>query len=251
LAPAELPETADAEPTLVVPTAVPPAPLAVEPTASVTPPPVDAAEPTLIVPGPGGEAPPASVHCPKLGFEDDPSSPCGRPARLPRCFAAAPPLPLSLAQQRDLCLSDQFSTCPRLTTAGPARPASDGEPRIVRLPLVPRARDNTPGGAAPEPRPLRPMTPPATDPEQSPRPPTMSAPAPLRARLDRAAAAVAAARMATPVASVEAPEPEPVTEIRKEPPPRVPPDTHGGLAGLPGERRIGPIPVAALPVIGV
>ncbi|HEY3062097.1 MAG TPA: DUF4388 domain-containing protein [Chloroflexota bacterium] len=98
------------------------------------------------------------VHCPKLGFEDDPSSSFGRPTRLHRCFAAGAPLPLSLDQQRELCLSDQYGTCPRLAMAGlspthsageeqpvasaPATPTSSviepapaTDPRIVRLPI--------------------------------------------------------------------------------------------------------------------
>src|SRR5439155_9113450 len=105
----------------------------------------------------------ASVHCPKLGFEDDPTNAFGRPTRMHRCFAAGTPLPLSLDQQRELCLSEEYGTCPRLTmaaTAPHARAAQrtmDGpglrrpgpglrrtepegdDPRIVRLPLVGRA----------------------------------------------------------------------------------------------------------------
>jgi hypothetical protein len=64
-----------------------------------------------------------AAHCPKLGFNDDASSSFSRPTRLHRCFAAGAPLPLSLDQQRELCLSDQFSTCPRLQEAvhGPGK----------------------------------------------------------------------------------------------------------------------------------
>jgi len=61
----------------------------------------------------------ATGHCPKLGFGDEPRSSFSRPTRLHRCFAAGTPLPLSLDQQRELCLSDHFSTCPRLSISAP------------------------------------------------------------------------------------------------------------------------------------
>src|SRR5262249_43981425 len=74
--------------------------------------------PVTPVPGPREEpVVPIAAHCPKLGFEDDPSSSFGRPTRLHRCFAAGKPLPLSLDQQRELCLSEQYPTCPRLVSA--------------------------------------------------------------------------------------------------------------------------------------
>ncbi|HEX8967295.1 MAG TPA: DUF4388 domain-containing protein, partial [Chloroflexota bacterium] len=71
-------------------------------------------------------------RCPKLGFQDDPAHAFERPTRLHRCFAAGTPLPLSLDQQRELCLSEQFGTCPRLTSN-----ANHGG-RILRLPFVAR-----------------------------------------------------------------------------------------------------------------
>ena len=104
------------------------------------------------------EAEESTNRCPKLGFEDDPSNALDRPTRLHRCFAAATPLPLSIEQQRELCLSSEFGTCPRLTMAAGTpvgrdrstprsiggyrrpeapRPAADGDhPRIVRLPIA-------------------------------------------------------------------------------------------------------------------
>ena len=93
-------------------------------------------------------APVATAHCPRIGFEDDPSSSFGRPTRLHRCFATDTPLPLSLDQQRELCLTDQFATCPRLTGAsdGPADEDTTRAPdpdapteRLVRLPTPLRA----------------------------------------------------------------------------------------------------------------
>ena len=96
---------------------------------------------------------PRPGFCPKLGFEDDPSNSFGRPTRLHRCFAAGRPLPLSMDQQRELCLNEQFATCPRLAGASAvsppaqvAAPAADAAPagpedaRIVRWPYAGRAR---------------------------------------------------------------------------------------------------------------
>jgi Domain of unknown function (DUF4388) len=96
---------------------------------------------------------PSPGFCPKLGFEDDPSTSFGRPTRLHRCFAAGRPLPLSMDQQRELCLNEQFATCPRLTSAGAVSPpsqvaaqAADAAPagpedgRVVRWPHAGRAR---------------------------------------------------------------------------------------------------------------
>jgi hypothetical protein len=88
-----------------------------------------------------------SVHCPKLGFEDDPSSSFGRPTRMHRCFAAGAPLPLSLDQQRELCLSDQFGTCPRLTMGGFAPPAVD----VHTASDLPSMRDEASGSPWPGP----------------------------------------------------------------------------------------------------
>src|SRR6266567_725428 len=119
--------------------------------------------------GVDSEARHPELRCPKLGFNDDASNSFSRPTRLHRCFAAGTPLPLSLDQQRELCLSDQFATCPRLSMAvgGPMATASErsndavasarskgaarragateteiDDPRIVRLPFARR-----PGGA--------------------------------------------------------------------------------------------------------
>jgi Domain of unknown function (DUF4388) len=82
----------------------------------------------------------AREHCPKLGFEDDPANSFDRPTRLHRCFAASTPLPLSVDQQRELCLTDQFGTCPRLSMVGP----SDA---VVRA----RAKHDAPTPDAPTP----------------------------------------------------------------------------------------------------
>ena len=91
--------------------------------------------------------------CPKLGFEDDPSTSFGRPTRLHRCFAAGRPLPVSMDQQRELCMDERFATCPRLAAAGAepspasaaaasadAPAATSEDARIVRWPYAGRAR---------------------------------------------------------------------------------------------------------------
>ncbi|HEY0582321.1 MAG TPA: DUF4388 domain-containing protein, partial [Chloroflexota bacterium] len=188
---------------------------------------------------------PAS-HCPKLGFEDDPANSFGRPTRLHRCFAPGTPLPLSLDQQRELCLTEQFGTCPRLglTAAGPdgarrtppvippapavgraeraAQSAADsapgsGHPRIVRLPFIARAAAGERSAVAdrqavggPEPTRFRNAAAPAQDTVTPP-------PTPLRARIarsegpaDGAAATVAAgapAAAAAPAAPAAAAAP--------------------------------------------
>jgi hypothetical protein len=166
------------------PTAVMPTP---EPPAAVTPPQRAAMQPLAETEAPLEHlAPPeqAAGHCPKLGFDDDAGHSFDRPTRLHRCFAAGAPLPLSLDQQRELCLSDQFGTCPRL--APPTRhdnePAPEpDEPRIVRLPFASRfataARDTS--NASAEPRRLRAAAAVPQEPSSSERP------RPLRARLDR------------------------------------------------------------------
>lgn len=95
-----------------------------------------------------------AFRCPKLGFEDDPHTSFGRPTRLHRCFAASSPLPLSLDQQRELCLSEQFGTCPRLAAAASAPTAWSSAPlgarssdegaddsRIVHLPFSGRGAE--------------------------------------------------------------------------------------------------------------
>ncbi len=59
-----------------------------------------------------------SGPCPKLGFSDDPTRHYSRPTRLHVCHALDTAAPVSNEQQRDLCLTGRFSTCPRLSGAG-------------------------------------------------------------------------------------------------------------------------------------
>jgi Domain of unknown function (DUF4388) len=182
------------------------------------------------------------VHCPKLGFEDDPSSSFGRPTRLHRCFAAGTPLPLSLDQQRELCLSDQYGTCPRLSMAGltPAAPKlvpppsvdlassesqsapTEDDPRIVRLPVGGRPAAG-----------VRPATPAS---------PTPAAPTPLRARSSRTGSA-AAAIVVEPVSD---------TPPAAEPAESAPPVRSAARASIVFEqpRRLPALALPALPLPG-
>ena len=52
------------------------------------------------------------LFCPFLGFEDDPSTALAYPARFNFCNRAKPTAPVSLAQQRNLCLTENFHECP-------------------------------------------------------------------------------------------------------------------------------------------
>jgi hypothetical protein len=77
--------------------------------------------------GSAAAAPPQSASpraptgtCPKLGFVDDPTNRYSRPTQLHRCFALASPERISTQDQRDLCLSDRFPSCPRFIAAGAA-----------------------------------------------------------------------------------------------------------------------------------
>ena len=105
-----------------------------QPVSRPAPPPANPARATA-----AGDA----AHCPKLGFEDDPSNSFGRPTRLHRCFAAGTPLPLSLDQQRELCLSEQFGTCPRLTMVGRAAATPPATPGVRTAPHDGARRDRT------------------------------------------------------------------------------------------------------------
>ena len=202
----------------------------------------------------------ASAHCPKLGFEDDPASSFGRPTRLHRCFAVGRPLPLSLDQQRELCLSDQFGTCPRLAGLLPNQPARAArpvpprvessapaltdEPRIVRLPVTGRPvspEREVASNLAAGPRPLRPMPPSGAQNGHPIAPPT-----PLRARLNRAASLSGEmASVATAASPIQDPAPAP--RRQQEPAPQSAPDANDGAQ----ERRFGSLPLIAIPVVGV
>jgi hypothetical protein len=176
------------------------------------------AEPTSVQPKQ------ATPHCPMLGFEDDPATSSGRPTRLHRCFAAGTPLPLSLDHQQQLCLSDQFGTCPRLGTterpindlivaqsAMPAEPDAV-DPRIVRLPLAARIYA---AQRSSEPTQLHAAGTSHRN-GDSPRP------TPLRARIERASGARSAVSVVEPTYEQRSTPPEAVRALPRTPsPPRL------------------------------
>jgi hypothetical protein len=161
------------------------------------------------MPAPRASAVPVDAdHCPKLGFDDDPANAFGRPTRLHRCFAAGSPMPVSLDQQRELCLSDHFGSCPRLTGEPPASSPSQpqaqpqpqprgawparridastrGDARIVRLPFGARVAttDRDAAKTAPStPTPLRSTPSRARADASDPTAAAAAQPTPLRAR---------------------------------------------------------------------
>jgi hypothetical protein len=185
-------------------------------------------------------------HCPKLGFEDDPGNSFGRPTRLHRCYAAGTPLPLSLDQQRELCLTNQFGTCPRL-------PAVDGalrgdRSRIVRLPFGGRngssPRANRPVSGASEPTQFR-------APTTAAREGVAARPTPFRARGQRSQATPAAGPAAAPL------ELEPVGDERWPVQRALIDDVAGGrisrINDVAGSRlsRIKGVPLAAIAGLGI
>jgi hypothetical protein len=241
------------------------APAPVEPVVVSAPPPALSPVPDVRpVPQRAVEEPVATGHCPKLGFEDDPRSSFGRPTRLHRCFAAGAPLPLSLDQQRELCLTEQFGTCPRLVGANPTRSATEAgdAPRIVRLPLFTRPtspeREAPSGVSSNEPRPLRPLTPADSD---TPRQSTLGTPTPLRSRLDRGpgGSATAPATLVSHLNSEVESEPgsgvEPTAAARLETPTIPPPPPHVAArrAAMPADEpsRFRLLRAINLPVLGV
>jgi len=69
------------------------------------------------------------LFCPFLGFEDDPSTALAYPAKYNFCFKAKPTAPVSMAQQRNLCLTENFHECPvyQKEALGPLPKAIRGE----------------------------------------------------------------------------------------------------------------------------
>ena len=70
--------------------------------------------------------------CPLLGFADDRERHYGRPTALHRCYASGSASLVTPAEQRDLCLSGRFATCPRYRNwETPARPQRLDEPAVA------------------------------------------------------------------------------------------------------------------------
>ncbi|HEV7663444.1 MAG TPA: DUF4388 domain-containing protein [Chloroflexota bacterium] len=190
----------------------------------------------------------SGTHCSKLGFEDDPSNSFSRPTRLHRCFAAGAPLPLSLDQQRELCLGEQFDTCPRLTIPVGA------DPRVVRLPFVARTAaaeqttaDQQAVGGNNDPARLRPSAVPLRNLGGS-MPPT-----PLRSRVDRSVGSPATGEsvrpslIPTPLASAAAAVADPPPSSIDSPPiPQPKPGVRQVLLGQDDSARLFGIPMGLL-----
>jgi hypothetical protein len=90
--------------------------------------------------------------CPRLGFADDPTRHYSRPTALHRCFASGSAGLVSSQEQRELCLTGRFESCPRfrggvdaatppLVSRGPVSPPSQPE-------VVLRAPSAVPPGVA-------------------------------------------------------------------------------------------------------
>ncbi|HOQ69030.1 MAG TPA: hypothetical protein PKZ26_02940 [Anaerolineaceae bacterium] len=60
-----------------------------------------------------------TLFCPFLGFEDDPTTALAYPAKLNFCFRAKPAAPVSLAHQRDKCLTEFYVDCPVFQSENP------------------------------------------------------------------------------------------------------------------------------------
>lgn len=163
----------------------------------------------------------ASGPCPKLGYVDDPANRYSRPTQLHRCFATGVAERVSTPEQRDLCLTNRYPSCPRFIAAGgtavsQAAEVVEREPAETRVgrsnrPNGQPSRDLNNGGS---PRSYRghalgaPLTVQAPDVGDRPSP---RSPSPREV----ARAAVAEERAAEPEAAARAPEPSSVGQIRE------------------------------------
>lgn len=83
-----------------------------------------------------GNAVMPETTCGFLGFADDRAIHYSRPTALHRCYAGGSPALVNATEQRELCLSGRFATCPRFRTAARAQPA--GAPREQsKVPEIP------------------------------------------------------------------------------------------------------------------
>ncbi len=233
---------------------------------------------------PRPEAPAATPvdHCPKLGFEDDPTNSFGRPTRLHRCFAAGTPMALSVDQQRELCLSDHFGTCPRLAAAlanPPSRGAWPGprrlddstreDGRIVRLPFGARGATSAtsatsttavtteredPRTAADSPTPLHTAAPPTREATPTASAAPAAQPTPLRTRpawptgTPNGAAAVTTTATTLPASAPVAPPADAGRPPARHEQARAAARSESLYAD--GRRRVGQIPVVAIAAAG-
>jgi Domain of unknown function (DUF4388) len=108
------------------------------------------------------EPPPAKTEdtqslgiCPLLGFVDDESRHYSRPTAMHRCFAAGGPSLVAAQEQRELCLSGRYPTCPRYrnasnpkTAAPPPAAVMAPTPAAVSPPPAAISRPGMPAGVA-------------------------------------------------------------------------------------------------------
>jgi hypothetical protein len=99
-------------------------------------------DPEVGTPEAGAVALAASGPCPKLGYVDDPANRYSRPTQLHRCFASGVAERVSTPEQRDLCLTNRYPSCPRFIAAGatappPAAPVQASSRAEVEAPPVP------------------------------------------------------------------------------------------------------------------
>ncbi|HLZ31697.1 MAG TPA: DUF4388 domain-containing protein [Chloroflexota bacterium] len=93
--------------------------------------------------------------CPLLGFVDDETRHYSRPTAMHRCFAGGAPSLVTGPEQRELCLSGRYTTCPRFrnhSTSKATAPstATSAAPVIVVSPPRPGSTpDSTSAGDAP------------------------------------------------------------------------------------------------------
>lgn len=173
----------------------------------------------------------ASVpRCPKLGFDDDPANSFSRPTRLHCCFATGTSMPLALDQQRELCLTSKFGSCPRLNST-----AVDEDSRIVHLQVGNRPQV-TQREAAVRQEPTRRLAAHGASLDDRGLEPT-----PLRARIERAAAAGGAVAVAEPPAASGF---EPLRPARVGTPEREVPVP--ATVSAPAERRFAGVPIVGL-----
>jgi Domain of unknown function (DUF4388) len=72
--------------------------------------------------------------CPLLGFVDDKTRHYSRPTAMHRCFATGAPTLVVAQEQRELCLSGRYPTCPRYRTASNPKSAAASNPKVAAPP---------------------------------------------------------------------------------------------------------------------
>ncbi len=79
---------------------------------------------SVMSPEPAPAEPNTGAACPKLGFADDPEQRYSRPTSMHRCYATGVGASVTAEEQRQLCLSGAYATCPRYIGRRAARPTT-------------------------------------------------------------------------------------------------------------------------------